>query len=63
MKKDIIKVVTLLLFASIALSSCEVQYRERSMYRHNRDWHDGYDRRYDHDGHYDHHYDNDYHRY
>lgn len=54
MKKHIIKLATLLLFTSVAISSCSVEYRERRMHRNDPNWHD-----HDHDHHYDdhHHYD------
>ncbi len=29
MKKHLLKIVTLLIFASVAISSCSVEYRER----------------------------------
>lgn len=54
MKKHVIKLVTLLIFTSVALSSCSVEYRERRMHRHDPNWHDDH-----HDNHHDdHHYDN-----
>jgi hypothetical protein len=39
MKKHFLKIVTLLIFASVAISSCSVQYRERqrSHHDHNND--------------------------
>jgi ABC-type nickel/cobalt efflux system permease component RcnA len=62
MKKHIIKVVALLLFTSVAMSSCVVGYRERGMHRHDSDRHNRYDNRYDNRN--DHRYDNDnYHHY
>ena len=48
MKKHFLKIFTLLVFASVAISSCSVQYRERRHTRvehRNNDYHD------------DHHYD------
>lgn len=59
MKKHIIKLVTLLLFTSVAVSSCSLEYRERRMHRNDPNWHDQHDR--DHN-HHDHH-DDSYHRY
>jgi hypothetical protein len=49
MKKYVIKLVTLLVFASVAISSCSVEYRQRRMHRHDPNGHD------------DHHYDNVHH--
>lgn len=60
MKKYIIKVVTLLLFTSVALSSCSLDYRERRAHRNDPNWHDSHDRG-GHDHHDDHHYDNYHH--
>jgi hypothetical protein len=59
MKKYMIKMVALLLFTTVAVSSCSLEYRQRHMRGGNqpgrdRDHHD------DHNG--DHHYDNN-HRY
>ncbi len=53
MKKYIIKMVALLLFTSVAISSCSLEYRERRSHRNDPNWHDphGHDR--DHDRHYD----------
>jgi ABC-type Zn2+ transport system substrate-binding protein/surface adhesin len=48
MKTQIIRLITLLIFASVAISSCSVEYRERHR-RHNDDHHD---RDHDHDHHY-----------
>lgn len=57
MKKHIIKMVTLLIFTSVALSSCSVEYRERRMHRNDPNWHDPHNDHHD-DHHDDHHYDN-----
>lgn len=48
MKKYMIKLVALMLFTSVAISSCSVEYRQRHMR--------GQDHSHDHDN--DHHYDN-----
>jgi hypothetical protein len=64
MKKHIIKLATLLLFTSVAISSCSVDYRERRKHRNDPNWHDPHSR--DRDHHYDRHDDNrydNYHRY
>jgi len=52
MKKYIFKMAALLIFASVALSSCSVQYRE-SHRRHDGDRgeHRGHDRDHDHNYH------------
>lgn len=45
MKKHFLKIVTLLIFASVTISGCMVQYRERARGHHDRyyDRHDRYD--------------------
>jgi hypothetical protein len=45
MKKQIIRLVALLIFASVAVSSCSVEYREG----HRRHYDDHHDRDRDHD--------------
>jgi hypothetical protein len=55
MKKYVIKMVALLIFTSMAISSCSVEYRERRAHRGDPNWH-GHD-----DHHDDHHYDNVHH--
>ena len=55
MKKQIMRLIALLIFASIAISSCSVEYREE--HRHHRD-----DEHHDHDRDHDEH-DHDYRNY
>ncbi|WP_345101116.1 hypothetical protein [Mucilaginibacter panaciglaebae] len=64
MKKQALKLVTLLLFTSVAISSCSLDYRQRRAHRNDPNWQDPHSRDRDHhnDRHDDHHYDN-YHRY
>lgn len=40
MKKQIIRLIALLIFASVAVSSCSVEYREHHRYHHDDDHHD-----------------------
>jgi ABC-type nickel/cobalt efflux system permease component RcnA len=56
MKKYMIKMAALLLFTSVAISSCSLEYRERRNHRNDPNWHDPHG--HDHD---DHHYDNNHH--
>ena len=46
MKKQIMRLLALLIFASVAMSSCSVEYREHHRYHHDDDHHD---RDHDHD--------------
>jgi hypothetical protein len=58
MKMYVIKMVALLLFTSMAISSCSVEYRERRAHRNDPNWHgNGHND----DHHDDHHNDNDHH--
>ena len=50
MKKPIFKLLTLLLFASVAVQSCSVEYRENRRKREEQRRHD-----HDHDDHHDYH--------
>jgi outer membrane biogenesis lipoprotein LolB len=54
MKKQIIRMITLLAFSSVLLTSCSVEYRQRHAHR---------DGRNDRDHHDDHHDDHHYNRY
>ena len=57
MKKQIVRLIALLIFASMAISSCSIEYREE--HRHHRD-----DERHDHDRDHDEHdHDHDYRNY
>jgi hypothetical protein len=47
MKKQIVRLIALLVFASVALSSCSIEYREG----HRRHWDDDHHDRDDHDDH------------
>jgi ABC-type Zn2+ transport system substrate-binding protein/surface adhesin len=51
MKKQFLKIVTLLLFATVAISSCSVEYRQHRQYGHDYD-HDHHDDRHDDEHHY-----------
>jgi len=46
MKKQIMRLLALLIFASVAMSGCSVEYREHHRYHHDDDHHD---RDHDHD--------------
>ena len=58
MKKYVVKMVALLLFASVAISSCSLEYRERRSHRNDPNWHDPNDHGHNNDHHDDniHHY-------
>lgn len=57
MKKYVIKMVVLMLFTSIAISSCSLEYRQQRMHRNDPNWHDpnGHDRDHRDDHHDDNH--------
>ncbi|MDB4923946.1 MAG: hypothetical protein JWR23_2 [Mucilaginibacter sp.] len=57
MKKYVIKMVTLLVFASVTITSCSLEYRQRRMHERDNDRGRDNDRNRDHDNN-DHHYDN-----
>ena len=57
MKTYMIKVLTLLLFTAVTVSSCSVQYRQNRMHRREIDHNRVHDRDHDHDRDRDHHYD------
>jgi len=48
MKKQIIRLIALLIFASVAMSSCSVEYREHRRHHYD-DRHDDRDHGHDHD--------------
>jgi ABC-type nickel/cobalt efflux system permease component RcnA len=48
MKKQVIRLIALLIFASVAMSSCSVEYRERHRHHYDDRDHDNHDHDRDH---------------